>query len=205
MQRSLIYRLLKQISNINDVIWVKKAFSALSADEVRKMLNIKNKGMGMKKPKINIMTKGLSRKEIIISMTKVDIELIINSAHIYISNINKCLKNSKSDIIVNFIQININRIIIIINRPASNLNLSTIEKYLKNIQNVNPDFIESPCLLKSKSYMKIVGLLYSSESEVRTSDVMKAVLKESHLFKDTILVSKPHIIKALPKSDKAMV
>ena len=205
MQRSLIYRLLKQISNINDVIWVKKAFSALSADEVRKMLNIKSKGMDMKKPKINIMTKGLSRKEIIISMTKVDIELIINSAHIYISNINKCLKNSKSDIIVNFIQININRIIIIINRPASNLDLSTIKKYLKNSQNVNPDFIESPCLLKSKSYMKIVGLLYSSESEVRTSDVMKAVLKESHLFKDTILVSKPHIIKALPKSDKAMV
>ena len=137
----------------------------------------------MKKPKINIITRELSRKEVIISITKVDIELIINSAHVYISNVNKCLKNSKSDIIANFIRININRIIITINRPTSDLDLSTIEKYLKNIQNVNLDFIESPCLSKSKSYMKIIGLPYSSESGVRTSNVMEAILKELHLFK----------------------
>jgi len=31
--------------------------------------------------------------------------------------------------------------------------------------------------------MKIIGLPYSSESGVRTSNVMEAVLKELHLFK----------------------
>ena len=91
------------LSNIEDVIWVKEVFPALSADKVGKMLNIKNRGIDMKKHKINMMTRGPSRREVIIPMTKVNTELIINSAYIHISNINKCLKNSKSDIITDFI------------------------------------------------------------------------------------------------------
>ena len=91
------------------------------------------------------------------------------------------------------------------NKPASNLNLSTIEKYLKNIQNVNPDSIKSPHLPKSELYMKIVGLLYSSELGVMTPDIIEGVLKDLHLFKDAILALKPHVIKALPKSNKAVV
>jgi len=138
-------------------------------------------------------------------MTKANAELIVNSAHIHVSNVNKCLKNSKSDTFANFIQSNVNGIIITTNKPASDLDLSTIEKYLKNVQNINPDSIESPHLPKSKSYTKIVGLLYSSELEVMTSDIIKGALKDSHLFKDVILASKPCIIKASPKSNKAVV
>ena len=91
------------LSNIEDVIQVKEAFPALSADEVGKMLNIKNRRMGMKKLKINMMTREPSRREVIILMTKVNAELIVNSAHIHISNVKKCLKSSKSDIITDFI------------------------------------------------------------------------------------------------------
>jgi len=159
----------------------------------------------MKKPKINIMTREQSRREVIIPMTKANAELIVNSAHIHISNINKCLKNSKSDTFADFIQFNINGIIIMTNKPASNLDLSTIEKYLKNIQNVNPDSIKSPRLSKSKSYMKIIGLPYLSELGVITPDIIEGVLKDSHLFKDTILASKSCIIKASSKSDKIVV
>jgi len=191
--------------SIEDVIQVKEAFPALSANEVGKMLKAKNSGGGMKKPKINIMTRGQSRREVIIPMTKANVELIVNSAHIHVSNVNKCLKNSKSDTFADFIQSNINGIIIMTNKPASNLDLSIIKKYLKNIQNVNPDSIESPHLPKSKSYMKIVGLPYSSKLGVMTPDIIEGVLKYSHLFKDAILASKPHIIKASPKSDKAVV
>ena len=143
--------------------------------------------------------------EVIITITKVNAELIVNSAHIHISNINNCLKTSKSDIIADFIQINVNEIVIITNKPASNPNLSTIEKYLKNIQNVNLDSIESPHLPKSKLYMKIVELLYLSKLRVITPDIIEGVLKDSHLFKDTVLALKPYIIKASPKSDKAVV
>ena len=89
--------------NIEDVLQVKEAFSALSADEVEKILKAKNSGMDNKKPKINMTTRGPSRREVIIPMTKVNTELIINSAHIHISNVNNCLKNSKLDIITDFI------------------------------------------------------------------------------------------------------
>ena len=80
-----------------------------------------------------------------------------------------------------------------------------IEKYLKSIQNINPDSIESPHLPKSKSYMKITGLPYLSELGVMSPDIIEGVLKELHLFKDATLASKPRVIKASPKSDKAVV
>ena len=79
-------------------------------------------------------------------MAKHIAELIVNSAHTHITNVNKCLKNSKSNIVANFICITNNGIVITTNKPANNLNLSTIEKYLKSIQNVNSDWIKSPHL-----------------------------------------------------------
>jgi len=192
-------------SSIEDVIRVKEVFPTLSADKVGKMLKAKNSSGGTKKPKINMTTRGQSRREVIIPMTKTNTELIINSAHIHISNINKCLKNSKSNIFADFIRFNVNGIIIMTNKPASDLDLSTIEKYLKNVQNVNPDSIESPCLPKSKSYMKIIGLPYSSELGVMSPDIIEGVLKDLHFFKNVTLASKLCVIKTSPKSDKAVV
>ena len=81
-----------------------------------------------------MMTRELSRKEVIIPMAKHIAELIINSVHTHITNVNKCLKNSKLDIVADFIYITNNGIVITTNKPANNLNLSTIEKYLKSIQ-----------------------------------------------------------------------
>jgi len=91
------------------------------------------------------------------------------------------------------------------NKPVNALNLSTIEKFLKNIDNVNSDSIEGPCLPKSKSYMKIVGLPYKIEQGVITPDYIESILKETYLFKDVILALKPYVIKASSKSDIAVV
>ena len=66
-------------------------------------------------------------------MAKSNAELIVNSAQIHISNINKCLKNSKSIIVADFICYNASGIIITMNTPANDLDLSTIENYLKNV------------------------------------------------------------------------
>ena len=150
-------------------------------------------------------TRGLLRKEVIIPMAKHITELIINSAHTHITNVNKCLKNSKSDIVANFICITNNGIVITTNKPANNVNLSTIEKYLKSIQNVDSDSIKSPHLPKSKSYMKIIGLPYKIKQDVIFPNYIESVLKATHLFKDVVLASKPHVIKASPKSDMAVV
>ena len=124
------------------------------------MLKAKNSRVGNKKPKINMMTRELSRKEVIIPIAKSNAELIVNSAHTHISNINKY---SKSDIVADFIQITNNGIIITMNKLANTLDLSTIKKFLKNINNINSDLIEGPCLPKSKSYMKIIGFPYKIE------------------------------------------
>ena len=103
MKKSYVQTSKSNLSCIKDIMQVKEAFPALSADEVEKVLKIKNSREGNKKPRINMMTRGLLRKEVIILIAKHNTELIINSAHIHIANINKCLKNSKLDIITNFI------------------------------------------------------------------------------------------------------
>jgi len=91
------------------------------------------------------------------------------------------------------------------NKPVNMLNLSTIKKFLKNIDNVNSDLIEGPHLPKSKSYIKIVGLPYKIKQGVITPDYIEGILKETYLFKDVILASKLCIIKVFPKSDMAVV
>jgi len=129
----------------------------------------------------------------------------MKSVHKQITNINEHLKNSNSDIIVDFIRLLNNGVIITTNRPANATELSRIENFLKKIDNIDPISIEAPRLPKSKSYMKIVRLPYNSELGTITSDFIEGVLKEMHLFKDATLASKPRIIKASPKSDKAVV
>jgi len=138
-------------------------------------------------------------------MAKTNAELIINLAHIHISHVNKYLKISKSDIITDFICVTNNGIIITMNKPANTLDLSTIKKYLESIENVNSDSIEGPYLPKSKSYIKIIGLPYKTNQGVITPDYIENVLKELYLFKDVVLVSKLHVIKASPKSNMAVV
>ena len=193
--------------HIEDIVQVKEVFPALLVNEVGKVLKIRNSGEGNKKPKINMMTRELSRKKVIIPMAKHTTELIINSAHTHIANVNKCLKNTKLDIVADFIQSTNNGIVITMNKPANNLNLSTIEKYLKNIQNVDSDLIKSLCLSKSKLYIKIIGLPYKINQNIISPDYIEGVLKETHLFNGIILASKPHIIKASPspKSDMVVV
>ena len=158
-----------------------------------------------KKPKINMTTKGPLRKQVIVLMAKSNTELIVNLVHQYIANINKCLKNIKSDIITNFIQVTNEEVNIMMNKLANPSDLTTIKKYIKSISNINLDSIESPCLSKSKLYLKILRLSYTMENNVITPDIVEGVLKDMYLFKDVMLASKPHIIKASPKLDMAVV
>jgi len=88
---------------------------------------------------------------------------------------------------------------------ASSSDLTTIEKYIKNINNITLDSIESPCLSKFKLYLKIIRLPHSMGNSIITPDFVKGVFKKTHFFKDVLLASKPQIIKAFPKSDMAVV
>jgi len=138
-------------------------------------------------------------------MTKLNAELIINSANQFITNINKYLKKIKSDIYTNFIHIINDRVIITINKPANASDLKIIEKYIKNSNNIDSKAIQSLCLLKSKSYLKIIELPYMGKNGFITPNSIKSVLKEMHIFNNIILASKPHIIKVSPKSDMVII
>ena len=184
---------------------MKEAFLSLSADEVDKILKVKNGSKDKKKPKLNMTTRGPSRKEVIILMTKPNTELITKSVHKIITNINEHLKNSNSDVIADFICLSSNGVIITTNQPTNESELSRIKNFLKKIDNIDPSSIKAPHLPKSKSYMKIIRLPLNSELGMITPNFIKSILKEIHLFKDTMLASKPCIIKASPKSDKVVI
>ena len=91
-----------QVSKSN-VLQIKDAFSSLSAGEVGKMMKAMNGSEKKKKPGINMTTRGLSRKQVIVPMVKSNTELIVQSAHQHITNINNCLRNIKSDVIMDFL------------------------------------------------------------------------------------------------------
>ena len=177
----------------------------MSANEVEKVIKAKNSSERQRKLRINMTTRGPLQKQVIIPIAKLNTELIINSATQHIANINKCLKNIKSDVFADFIYVSNDGVTITMNKQTNVSNLTTIEKYIKNIKNINSDSIESPRLPKSKSYLKIVGLPHKMEQGHITLEIIESVLKELHLFEDIVLVSKPYVIKVSPKSDMAVV
>jgi len=121
---------------------------------------------------------------------KSNAELIVQSVHQHIASINNCLRNIKSDVIADFLQVSNNGVNITMSKLASPSNLTTIEKYIKNINNIALDLIESPCLPKSKLYLKIIGPLHSMGNGIITPNFIKDVLKETYLFKDVLLALK---------------
>lgn len=62
----------------------------------------------------------------------------------YVANINRLLKNIKSDIIADFIQVDNRELVIITNKIAATSNFNTIEQYIENVDVVNSNEIISP-------------------------------------------------------------
>jgi len=81
------------------------------------------------------------------------------SSH-HISNINRALRNIKSDVLVNFICSDPLGIMIAICKVISSSDLQVIKKYIKNINCIDITGVDIPYLLQSKSYLKIIGILY---------------------------------------------
>jgi len=75
-------------------------------------------------------------------------------------------------------------IVITMNKVASSLNLQTIEKYVKNLEHIDSEDIESSCLPQSKSYLKIIGIPYLMENTNTpiNSSFVESILKSNHIF-----------------------
>jgi len=83
-----------------------------------------------------------------------------------------------------------------------------IDQYIKNSNDINTLQVEEPCLPMSKSYLKIIGITFfphaNSQDKLMSNDI-ELILKQNHIFDNISLVSKPRVIKILPKSDMSIV
>ena len=152
-------------------------------------------------------TKELSQKQVIISMGRANVDKIIVLSSIHITNINRALKNIKSNIIVDYVQSEAIGITIVTNSVTLVFNLQVIENYIKNIKNIMLENIQALRFPQSKSYLKIIGILYLMENTniLINSDFVETVIKSSHIFNDLSLTSKSRIIKTSPKSNITIV
>ena len=132
----------------------------------------------------------------------------MENSSMHVANINRNLRNIKSEVAVNFIQTELVGITIITNKVSQASDLTTIENYVKNSKSIDSSQVDTPCLPQSKSYLKIIGIPYfpnrNLQEHLNCSDV-ENIIKQNHIFNNITLVSKPRVIKVLPKSDMAIV
>ena len=197
----------KSPTNTSDVLKIKEAFPSLNANKIDQVSNI-IKGQSNPKPHIRMTTKGPSRKHIIIPMSSENTSAFMKNSSLNVANINRELSSAKSDILVDYIRSDNCGITIVTNKVAQQLDLSIIDHYVKNDNGINAMQVEDSRLPKSKSYLKITGILFyphsNSQEKLSLSDV-ETILKQNHIFNNISLASKPRVIKVLPKSDMAIV
>jgi len=87
---------------MSDVLKIKEAFPALNANEINQVNNI-IKSNPKPKPRIQMTTKGLSRKQVIIPMSKENNNAFMKNSLLHVANINRQLRNIKSEVLVNYI------------------------------------------------------------------------------------------------------
>ena len=90
-----------------------------------------------------MMTKRLFRKIVIILMSNKNKNKFMESSSLYITNFNRILKNIKSKVMSNFIHMDTTGIIIITNKVTLPLDLQTIEKYIRNTNQINLDKVKT--------------------------------------------------------------
>ena len=140
-------------------------------------------------------------------MNSKNIKKLINKSSSHVSNLNRALKNIKSEIMVNFIWLDSMDIMIVTNKVTSALDLQTIENYIKTTNYINLTRVEVSYLPQSKFYLKIINISYYQEnlSSPIISNIVEDIIKQNHIFNNVALASRPCVIKVSPKSDIAIV
>jgi len=125
----------------------------------------------------------------------------------YITNLNRALKNIKSEVMANFVYSEQIGIVIITNKVVFLLNLQTIERYVKSSNNIDTENVKVSCLPQSKSYLKIIDISYllKDTNTLILTDVVKLIIKNNHIFNNITVVSRPYIIKLSLKSDIVII
>jgi len=89
-------------------------------------------------------TKSLSKKQVIVPINNDNKTKFIEDSSNYITNLNRVMKNIKSNTMVDFIWLENSSIIIVTNKVVLALELQTIENYIKNINHIKAKEVEVP-------------------------------------------------------------
>jgi len=138
-----------------DILRIKEAFPKLLKEKTIEMHNIAHDTNQKTQPRINMTTKGPSRKQIIVPMSQDNINIITKNTDEHIFNINRLLKSIKSNVTADFLCPDNRGIIVTTNQIASVSDMNIIDRYIKETNNINSNNVLSSHLLQSKSYLKI--------------------------------------------------
>ena len=92
----------KQNANMAEVIKIKETFPFVGMKEINQINSIIKK-LSKTKLYIQMMTQGPSRKQVIIPMVKDNIDKFMKNSLIHMTNFNRNLRNTKSEVLVDFI------------------------------------------------------------------------------------------------------
>ena len=81
--------------------------------------------------------KGLSRKHVIIPMSSKNSMKFMKNSSIHVANINRSLRNAKSEVLMDFIWSDPLGIMVVTNKVSLQSDLQIIEQYIKNADDIN--------------------------------------------------------------------
>jgi len=132
----------------------------------------------------------------------------MKNSFIHVANINRNLKNTKSEVAVDFIRVDLVGITIVTNKVSQASDLTTIESYVKNLESIDSSQVDMPRLPQSKSYLKIIGIPYfpngNIQDHLNSSDI-ENIIKQNYIFNNITLMSKQRVIKVSPKLNMAII
>ena len=108
----------KLVNNVREVLKINKIFPNLQEKKIENIQKIINSN-SKTKPKFNMTTKKLFRKQVIIPMNGDNKTKFIKDSSNHVTNSNKALKNIKSVVMVNFIHQEQSGVTIVINKVTS--------------------------------------------------------------------------------------
>jgi len=126
----------KTSTNTSEVLKIKEMFPTLNANKIDQVNNIVH-GQNRLKPRIKTTTKGPSRKHIIIPMSSDNTSSFMKNSSLNVANINRELRKAKTDILVDYIQSDNMGIVIVTNKVAQQSDLSIINQFIKNSNDIN--------------------------------------------------------------------
>ena len=152
-------------------------------------------------------TKELLCKQIITLMDNENITKFMVFSREHIININYTFKSIKLDVSINFICFDYHSLIITSNKITSPSDLGVVKNYIRNINFIDLNNIQTTCLLQSKSYLKILDISYFIEGTNTpiNSGIIELIIKSIYIFNNINITSKSHIVKVLLKSDIAII